>query len=285
MKLKVKIRKLVKDVFAGSSQSVRKAYKGLELYEFKDYNPESDPILSIDLRTSLKRGKWTVKLMEAEKSFTGLFLLDVSRSEGVATGIITKKQLAVDFMEAISSALIEKDGRVGAILFADKVVHFTRPRFGPQSAKKLISIAREYQPAVDENRNETLLSPALSFVERNRDISAPSLIFIISDGIFGQNDEYKEQLARLSKKHDILSLVIRDRSDNNIPFPTLGCVNFRDVESGQLVLGDRIENDSRFSDTCRQFGIATETFLSDETEAKQWQKIADLFARHAKRRG
>lgn len=280
-KLRVRIKKLVSNILPGSSASTKTGVKGSDFYEFKEFDPVSHPVSAIDWKITLKRGKWTVRITEKEKSFTLLFLIDISPSMQIATVGSSKMDLALDFVRAISESALEENAKIGAVLFSNCIKAFIQPSFGAQSIRRIVNTDAVRQQK-ECNEEGTLLSPVLEFINENKWIDVPSFIVVITDGIF--DDSHHCQLARVNRSHDVVVIVVRDRIDNSVPPIKLGYFCARDAESGRLIMGNAIEEDVCFVETCHKTGIMSECFTVGDDKMQNRKKLAGLFARHANER-
>lgn len=279
MNLRIIFRKLTQGLFPGEARSTARTFKGLEFREYKTFDPRNDPPRAIDIRASLKKRELLVRTMEAEKTFPSFFLLDFTPSVDFISGATGKRELALYFMKILAAGLVETSSHVGLFLFPDEPPVFRSPKFGLQAARKVIAAAASFRPGAGKTDFVSMLDFAAMKIRR------PSMIFILTDGLFEDPSAYRAKLAGLSVKHDILVLIIRDRREAAMPRLKLGMIGFRDMETGEVIAGDRIKPDNRLAETCAKTGIACETFFADEPEKTRREKLAGLLSKHAKRRG
>lgn len=281
MKLGIIFKKIAKGLFFGSSKSEKTTYSGPDFSEVKEYDPLSDPAKSIDWKSSLKKRKLMVKVKDAEKNFQSIFLVDSSSSfTDFSTADTSKKDLASYIISILSYELTEIGSQVGLMLFSDKIEKMVDPQFGSQSTRNIIKVVKDLQK--NPEKKTTLLKIALKHIYKS--VHKPAMLFIISDCFFEPSENYKKILAGLNQKHDIVSIVIRDRSEETIPDIFLGEYYFKDLESSQIGNGHKIQTDNEFQMICRQFNISTEIFFTKDSKEEIFKKLRKIFLAHTKRR-
>ena len=165
-------RRTVNELFAGQYKSVFRG-RGMEFSEVREYQP-GDDIRSIDWNVTARVGKPFIKRFEEERELTILFLVDVSTS-GIFGSGRSKIETAIETAATLMFSALKNNDKVGLITFADKVLHFYRPRKGKANVLHLL---RELIAAEPTGEHTDLLS-ALEYVNRTQKRRA--VVFLLSD--------------------------------------------------------------------------------------------------------
>lgn len=220
-RLEMKLRRLVSEMFLGAYESVFKG-QGLEFEEVREYQV-GDDVRMIDWNVTARMGKPFVKKFRHERELRVFIVVDISRSLFFGTQGKTKNELAAEIAAALILAAIRSNDRVGLLLFTDRVEKFVPPRKGIRHAHRLIRELLFTQP----KGKETKLTVALEFLRRIAR-RRRSVIFLLSDF---HDDGYETELRRLSTRHEVLALILRDRRERSLA--PLGFVQFFDLETGE----------------------------------------------------
>ena len=165
-------RRTVNELFAGQYKSVFRG-RGMEFSEVREYQP-GDDIRSIDWNVTARVGKPFIKRFDEERELTILFLVDVSTS-GIFGSQRSKIETAIETAATLMFSALKNNDKVGLITFADKVLHFYRPRKGKSNVLHLL---RELI-AVEPTGDHTDLLSALEYVNRTQKRRA--VVFLLSD--------------------------------------------------------------------------------------------------------
>ena len=145
----------------------------MEFSEVREYQP-GDDIRSIDWNVTARVGKPFIKRFEEERELTILFLVDVSTS-GIFGSQHSKIETAIQTAATLMFSALKNNDKVGLITFADKVLHFYRPRKGKANVLHLL---RELLAAEPTGDHTDLLS-AVEYVNRTQKRRA--IVFLLSD--------------------------------------------------------------------------------------------------------
>jgi len=165
-------RRTVNELFAGQYKSVFRG-RGMEFSEVREYQP-GDDIRSIDWNVTARVGKPFIKRFVEERELTILFLVDVSTS-GIFGSQHSKIDTAIESAATLMFSALKNNDKVGLLTFADKVIHFYRPRKGKANVLHLL---RELIAAEPTGEQTDLLS-ALEYVNRTQ--KRRSVVFVLSD--------------------------------------------------------------------------------------------------------
>ena len=165
-------RRTVNELFAGQYKSVFRG-RGMEFSEVREYQP-GDDIRSIDWNVTARVGKPFIKRFDEERELTILFLVDVSKS-GIFGSERSKIETAIETAATLMFSALKNNDKVGLITFADKVLHFYRPRKGKSNVLHLLRELLAAEPTGDQ----TDLLSALEYVNRTQKRRA--VVFVLSD--------------------------------------------------------------------------------------------------------
>ena len=218
--IEIKTKGLVNHVFSGEYHSIFKG-RGMEFSEVREYQV-GDDIRSIDWNVTARFGHPYIKVFEEERELTVMLIIDLSGSLNFGTVNKTKQQIAAELSAILAFSALKNNDKVGLILFTDKIEKFVPPRKG---RKHVLRIIREVLSFEAEGK-ETNIDMALQFF--NNSIKERSIAFLLSDFI---DEGYEKILRIVSKKHDLIGLVLSDRREKEIP--KIGLIKITDSETGK----------------------------------------------------
>ncbi|MBL4632879.1 MAG: DUF58 domain-containing protein [Kofleriaceae bacterium] len=219
-RLEISATALAQSELGGHYHSIFKG-QGMEFCDVREYFP-GDDVRAIDWSVSARMGKPHVKLFEEERDVELVLMVDVSASMLFGTQRLNKREVAAEIAAVLAFSALFQGDSVGLILFSDKVELFVPPRKGRQH---LLRILREIY-TFDAKLHNTRLSVAtdlLSSICRRRAIGV-----ILSDF---QCADWEDALARSVVRHEIVSVLISDPFEMQIPDLGLAC--FQDLETGE----------------------------------------------------
>ncbi len=121
----------------------------------------------------------------------------------------------------------KNNDQIGLLLFSDQVEHYVPPKKGHGHVQRLLRDLYYHKP----KSRETKLEPALRFLQGV--LKKRAAIFVMSDFI---DQNYDESLRMLGRKHDVVSVVVRDPLERE--WPSLGLLDLYDSETGEIVTVD-----------------------------------------------
>jgi uncharacterized protein (DUF58 family) len=202
-------RRTVNELFAGQYKSVFRG-RGMEFDEVREYQP-GDDIRSIDWNVTARTGKPFIKRFVEERELTILFLVDVS-SSGIFGSQRSKIDTATEIAATLMFSALKNNDKVGLITFADRVLHFYRPRKGKANVLHLL---RELIVAEPTGEQTDLLS-ALEYVNRTQKQRA--VVFVLSDffvsGLLPEDDVFQGH-AETSQQNRQLEKMLSDIRQQN----------------------------------------------------------------------
>jgi len=224
-KIHIRTGRVVNSMMAGQYRSVFRG-TGIEFEEVRDYSP-GDEVKSIDWKVSARLGRPFVKLYREERELILMLLVDMSASGLFGTQSNRKKDTIVEIAAILAFNAIRNNDKVGAILFTDRVEKYIPPQKGSAHIWRVIKEIYTFEPS---RRGTDIRSAAayLGRVCRKRTIS-----FLISDFMA---EEYMQSLKIASKKHELISILVSDPGEFELP--PGGIVSARDLETGEICLWD-----------------------------------------------
>jgi uncharacterized protein (DUF58 family) len=225
-KIEIKTRGLSNQLFAGEYHSAFKG-SGMTFNEVRDYHP-GDEIRKIDWNVTARFNSPFVKVFEEEREMTVMLLVDTSASEFFGTRVQLKKELITEICAVLSFSAIQNNDKIGVIFFGNEVEKFIPPKKGKSHILRIIRELISFEPQTQG----TNIGEALRYLTNA--IKKKSTAFLLSDFLDDKN--YENALKVANKKHDLISLRIYDRLQEDLP--NIGLVPFYDAESGSTILVD-----------------------------------------------
>ena len=225
-RIEITTRRAVQDTLAGSYHSVFKG-RGMAFSEVRPYQP-GDEIRSIDWNVTARMGEPFVKVFAEERELTALIAVDRSASQDAGLARQSKAEVAAEIAALLVFSALENGDRAGLLLFTDRIERYVPPRRGRKHGLRLISETLAFRPT---GRGTDLAAALghLSSAQRRR-----AVVFVVSDFLA---DGYEQALAVLSRRHDVVPVVVSDPAEEALPgIPGLWPVV--DAETGEAVLVD-----------------------------------------------
>ncbi|NGP76738.1 DUF58 domain-containing protein [Balneolaceae bacterium YR4-1] len=224
-KIEIHTKGMVNNIFGGEYQSAFKG-RGMEFSEVRAYT-YGDDIRQIDWNVTARTGEPFIKMFEEEREQTLMLCVDISPSGIFGSRTQSKMELAIEICAVLAFSAIKNSDKVGLVLFTDVIEKVVPPKKGRIHVLRLI---RELLTTEPEGTG-TDISEALSYV--NRLLNRRAIVVMASDF---QDDNYDKQLKITNKKHDLVSIFINDKLEDELP--DLGLIPLKDAETGQEVLVD-----------------------------------------------
>lgn len=218
--IEIKTKGLVNQVFSGEYHSVFKG-RGMEFSEVREYQ-FGDDIRSIDWNVTARLGHPYIKIFEEERELTVILMVDLSGSLIFGSMDKTKQQIAAELSAILAFSALKNSDKVGLILFTDKIEKFVPPRKGRKHVLRIIREVLSFEP----EGKSTNIKAALEYM--NNAIKKKSIAFLISDFM---DSGYEKILRIVSRKHDLVGIVLNDTREDEIP--RMGLVKFTDAETGK----------------------------------------------------
>ncbi len=272
-KIEIKTRGLSRHIFAGEYHSAFKG-RGMAFSEVREYQ-YGDDIRSIDWNVTARFNHPYIKVFEEERELTVMLLVDVSGSREFGTSMRFKKSLMAEISAVLAFSATQNNDKVGVILFSDKVEKFIPPKKGRQHILRVIRELIEFEP----ESTRTDVAVALQYLTNA--IKKRSTAFVISDFV---SPSFENALKIASRKHDVVAFRIYDVHE--MQMPSLGLVQFRDAETGQMLWTDTSstkvrrqykqhweEIQRKLDETFRRSGIDNTFIRTDEDYVKPMMRL------------
>jgi len=236
-KIEIKTRKLVESTIGGRYTSVFRGL-GIEFHNVREYQT-GDDISAIDWNVTARTAndKLYVKEFVEERELQVFLVVDTSASMIYSSIKMEdnsiaplKVEIAAEVAATLALSAIKNNDKVGLITFSGALQEYIPPRKGK---KHVLHIIRDILSNT-QAKGKTKLSTTLENLCRL--INTKAIIFIITDLMLGEDDNYEKPLTVLSKKNDCVVLQIRDPFEEN--FPDVGLINLIDPETGKEILID-----------------------------------------------
>jgi uncharacterized protein (DUF58 family) len=237
-KIHIRTGRMVNSMMAGQYRSVFRG-TGIEFEEVRDYSP-GDEVKSIDWKVSARLGRPFVKLYREERELIVMLLVDMSASGLFGTHSNRKKDTIVEIAAILAFNAIRNNDKVGAILFTDRVEKYIPPPKGSAHIWRVIKEMFTFEPT---HPGTDIRGAAAYF---GRVCRKRSICFVISDFMA---DEYMHALKVASKKHELVSILISDSGEFELPAG--GIVTARDLETGRICVWDACSENIRRSYAAR----------------------------------
>ncbi len=223
--LEISTRKLVNSLFTGSYHSAFKG-QGMTFSEFREYVP-GDDVRTISWTLTARTGKTHIKKFDEERELTLMLVVDVSGSLDFGTGADFKGEIATHLSAVLGFAAQKNNDHVGLLLFSDQVEHFVPPKKGRGHVNRILRDLYYQKPL----HRKTKISEAVQYLQGV--LKKKAIVFVLSDF---NDDGFAEALKTMSKKHDVIAIVVDDPAERTLP--QVGLVDLRDAETDEVVTVD-----------------------------------------------
>lgn len=259
-KIEIKTRGLSNRIFSGEYHSAFKG-RGMSFSEVREYT-YGDDVKAIDWNVTARFNTPYIKIFEEERELTVMLLVDVSRSSYFGTVNQMKSQMMTEICAVLAFSAINNNDKVGVIFFSDKIEKFIPPKKGKshvlriireliefsseenvhaavdvqtsiwEKLKDLFSRKKQSSKAKDasntSSNNKTNLEDVLKYF-RNV-IKKRCIAFLLSDFM---DKGYEKSLRLVSKKHDLVGIMVYDKRERDLP--AIGLTRVVDAETGQAI--------------------------------------------------
>ncbi|MDD5406666.1 MAG: DUF58 domain-containing protein [Sulfurovaceae bacterium] len=225
--------------------------EGFEFSELREYE-YGDDVRRIDWKTTAKIGKPYVKLYFEERELNVVIATMMGGSSYFGT-FRQKCDVMREITALIGISAISENDRFSHFLFADKLIEWSKPSKQRFSLYQALEQMNSFEMLGKVSNYPGMVQTLWTYLNKK------ALLYIISDGI-GDID-----LGRLSKKHDVVLIIVRDRFEEDPQ--ELGFLRLVDMESTQSYLGNMDNdavynykkalamNDAKLIANCKKYGI------------------------------
>jgi uncharacterized protein (DUF58 family) len=203
---------------------------GMEFDQLKEYQ-EGDRIRTINWAATARRGRSpvVVNTYYEEKELTVMLLVDLSASMEFGSVRLSKKALAAEVSASLVYSALVTHNRVGFLGFTSQADIYWPPR-------SLWAYQRSIPEAIlqaSSTRAEANIEAAVSALEDR--LKHPALVFLMSDFLSDDPQQFSQALLRLCRRHDLIALPITDPRESTLP-PGNVQMAMRDLETGDVMV-------------------------------------------------
>jgi uncharacterized protein (DUF58 family) len=199
--------------------------RGIRSFEF------GDSFRSLSRRHYVRTGETIVLEREPERQALVLLLLDISASLKVGADRL-KYDTALELVGHFSRACLWQGHPLQILAFSKAVELESHVVYDTSALQMLLAQLADFRPIFTSTDHRDVFDRAAAIAERNE--LPADLICIISDFLFPRpHDRFLADLEGLCELTDIITLIIRDRMEQTMPY-TQGALLVRDAETGAL---------------------------------------------------
>ncbi|MDK2817876.1 MAG: DUF58 domain-containing protein [Spirochaetota bacterium] len=276
--LAIKARKMVNSSLQSDYKSSFKG-RGMEFDEVRAYTP-GDNVRDIDWNVTARMNEPFIKTFIEERELQTYFIVDISAS-GDFGSVKSKRHLMAEITALLGFTSFFANDKTGLILSSDKIEKIIPPM---HNYSHILRIIRDvfYHPSTSKKTDLNNV-----FRKANHLIKKKAIIFILSDFF---DDSYEHALGTLSKKHEIIPIVITDPIEQNFTSPYILPIiaELEDMESNQTILRTLGKNSITDSNTFtlqynrifRKLGLVHATIDSSSNYLKIIDQILRKHTKH-----
>lgn len=226
--LEIKVARKIEGLLPGEQRSNSHGI-GTELTVVRPYQP-GDDVRRIEWKVTARTNQPHVRVDIAEKSLHTWLVLDTSPSMGFGTGERRKWDVAEGVALAMGHLVSRRGGRLAVVTYGSADPITIPPRSGRSGLRSVLAATQsELKP---EPAGATSLGSALARLgpmARER-----GLVVVVGD--FRGRGDWRQPLARLAFKHDVMAIEISDPRETELP--NVGQVVLTDPETGRQLRVD-----------------------------------------------
>ncbi len=223
--LEINTRKLVNSLFAGQYHSAFKG-QGMTFAEFREY-VAGDDVRAISWPVTARTGKTFIKKFDEERELTLMLVVDISGSLSFGSGEYFKGEIVTHLSALLGFAAAKNNDHVGLLLFTDQVEHYDPPKKGRGHIQRILRDLYYFKPKSQGTRVSVAMDHLQGLLKKR------ATVFVFSDF---QDAAFAQSLRMMSKKHDLVAVVVQDPTE--IELPKMGLVDLQDAETGEVMTVD-----------------------------------------------
>ena len=202
---------------------------GLDLADLREYQHHDD-VRHIDWNVTARLQQPYVRQFTEDRELTAWFLVDLSASVDFGSNLLTKRNVAREFVGVLARLLTRHGNRVGALLYGTDVDTVIPARGGRIQVLHLLQrmAERPAESAQGSTQLRDLLQAGQRIVKRR------SSLFVVSDFISAPG--WEATLGQLAECHDVTAVRLFDPLE--LDLPDIGLVTMRDAETGEQIVVD-----------------------------------------------
>ncbi|MGL4561934.1 MAG: DUF58 domain-containing protein [Brevinema sp.] len=207
--LALKARKLVNNSLQSDYKSSFRG-RGMEFDEVRSYFP-GDSIRDIDWNVTARMNEPFIKTFIEERELTIYFIVDISGSTNFGQ-LQSKRRVMAEITALLGFTAFFANDKVGLILGSDNIEKVIKPMHNYSNILRIIRDVYYYQGLSAQTNLNQIFHSAYNMIKKK------SIIFVISD-FFDKN--YDQALSNLSKKHDVIPIVVQDNLEKDFSFASV----------------------------------------------------------------
>ena len=239
--------------------------QGTELQQLRPYEV-GDDVRQLDAAASARTGEPHVRLQVPERALTTWVVVDVSPSMAFGTASRLKADVAQGVAVAVGQLAVRRGGRLALLEFGAKKPRVLPPTGGRGAVARLRHALDEGVAIDGQGAGDDALAKGLARVGRMA--RASGLVVVISD--FRDEHGWQRQLRRLSLRHSVVAVEIRDPREEELP--AVGRLALVDPETGKVVEVDTSRSKLRRSFAAAERGRRER--LANDLQRSRVQHIA-----------
>ncbi len=244
--------------------------EGFEFTELREYI-YGDDIRKIDWKTTAKLGKPYIRVYHEERELNVVTAVMMGGSTYFGT-VKQKSELMSELVATIGFSAMKNGDLFTHMIFADQLYHLSKPNKKYFAVQDAVTKMDQFEMLGKSSEYQLFSDTIFKRIKRK------ALLFIISDFVGEMN------LSLLSKKHDVVAIVVRDKFEENPQ--EMGYLRLLDMESyrgfegvvgaGELEQYQKAlqENDEQLYTHFKKNGIRHTKIYTDE---EPYLKLARLF--------
>jgi len=224
----IRLRRKVNHLFSGQYRSAFKG-QGMVFSDFREYVP-GDDVRAISWNVTAKMSRPIIKTFEEDRETQMILVVDVSSSLNFGVGVQSKIEVIRLLTALVAFCAQKNQDAVGLLTFAEDIELYIPPKKGMAHILRLIREVCKTRKRKSNSKEG--LNQACHFLKQV--LNKKSHLFLFSDFLWPF--EFETTLRQLSNRHDVISVVISDIFEKEIP--PLGLVDVEDLENGTTLTID-----------------------------------------------
>lgn len=224
--LEIKARKMVNSSLQSDYKSSFKG-RGMEFDEVRSYTP-GDNVRDIDWNVTARMNEPFIKTFIEERELQTYFIADISASSNFGSSK-SKRHIMAEITALLGFTSFFANDKTGLILASDRIEKIVPPVRNYSNILRIIRDVFYYPPSSSKTNLDIIFRQAHHLIKKK------AIIFILSDFF---DDSYERALGTLTKKHEVIPIVIKDPVEKSFVSPSSLplIVELEDMESGQKIL-------------------------------------------------
>ena len=252
-RLEIVSKGLVNTRIIGNYLSVFRG-RGLEFEDYTTYTPDYDS-RAIDWKASARASNLLMREYIEERDLNIFFVIDASSNMLFGSTNKLKIEYSIELIAGLTHAALESGDRVGFVLVSDKIVK----KLYPDKGKKQFYAISKLLLNVEDYGGKFNFKDAATFLINY--LHESTIVIIVSD-FANFKQEYEKELKLISKKFDVIGIMIKDPIDKALP-----------KQKVQIVIADSAGKKTMVIDP----SLISQAYEREMRE--QEKKIHDLFSR------